>query len=89
MRLSDLQSKDIINIANGKKIGVLIDVVIDCKCGKILALVIDESSRITSIFTQSDELEIPWCNIIKIGEDVIIVDCTCTVEYDVGNSCNI
>jgi len=29
MNLSDLQSKDIINIKDGKKVGVIIDVILD------------------------------------------------------------
>ena len=31
MRLSDLQLKEIVNISNGKRIGIIIDVIIDEK----------------------------------------------------------
>ena len=29
MRLSDLQLKEIVNISNGKRIGIIVDVVVD------------------------------------------------------------
>ena len=31
MRLSDLQLKEIVNISNGKRIGIIIDVIVDEK----------------------------------------------------------
>ena len=41
MRLSDLQMKEIVNIVDGKRIGVIIDAVVDEK-GVITNLVLEE-----------------------------------------------
>lgn len=71
MRLSELQSKDIITI-NGKLIGTIIDVVITD--GKIDYLIAEKSKFIISLFSSKDEFEIKWNQIKTIGEDVIIVD---------------
>ena len=71
MRLSDLQSKDIINISDGKKIGSIIDVNISSD-GVMLSLVVD-SGKFFSRFSHN-EVEIKWSQVKKIGDDVILVD---------------
>jgi len=58
MRLSDLQSKDIVDINDGKMIGNIIDVLIN-NDGSMNSLIV--------------EIEIKWNQVKKIGEDVILV----------------
>lgn len=70
MRLSELQSKDIVTV-DGKLIGNIIDVVIED--GVIKSLIIEKSKFIISMFSSKDEQEIKWQQIKKIGEDVILV----------------
>ena len=41
MQLSDLQTKEIIDISSGKRMGIIIDVIIDVN-GKIKSLVLQE-----------------------------------------------
>lgn len=72
MRLSDLQNKDIVNTEDGKKIGKIIDVVID-ETGNMKALVV-QRIKVINIFSNSAELEVRWDQIKKIGEDVILVN---------------
>lgn len=71
MRLSELQSKDIIT-TDGKLIGNIIDVVVHD--GKIEEFIVEKSKFIVSMFSSKDEIEIKWSQIKTIGEDVIIVD---------------
>lgn len=70
MRLSELQSKDIVTL-DGKLVGNIIDVVLDE--GKIKYLIVEKSKFFLSMFSSKDELEIKWDQIQKIGEDVILV----------------
>lgn len=72
MRLSDLQSKDVINITDGKKIGNIIDVKLENN-GIMQSIIIEKSKFFVSMFTNKDEIEITWEQIQKIGEDVILV----------------
>ncbi len=72
MRLSDLQTKNIIT-TDGKLIGNIIDVVIEN--GTIKYLIVEKSKFLISMFTSKDEFEIKWNQIKTIGDDVIIVDC--------------
>ena len=47
MRLSELQSKDVVNVIDGRKLGRIIDVTVDS--GKILNFVV-EPKRLFSFF---------------------------------------
>ena len=70
MRLSDLQLKEIVNISNGKRVGRIIDVNIGEK-GNIINLVLED--RRGHKFSH-EEYSIQWNQIVKIGDDIILVD---------------
>ena len=72
MRLSELQNKEVLNMEDGKVIGKIIDVVINDK-GNIEKIVVEKYKFIISMFTSHAEIEVPWHNIDKIGEDVILI----------------
>lgn len=73
MRLSDLQSKDVISVTDGKRIGNIIDIMIEEKTGRIEALVVEPNRFILNVFSNHQEFEVYWPEIEKIGEDVILV----------------
>ena len=70
MRLSELQLKEIVNISNGKRVGTIVDVIVDEK-GYIKSLVLQEKRG--RKFSR-EEYDISWSQIIKIGDDIILVD---------------
>lgn len=72
MRLSDLQKKDVVNVTDGSKIGKIIDIKLDDQ-GNMAGFIVEKSKFIISMFTSSNEIEIKWSQIEKIGEDVILV----------------
>lgn len=72
MRLSELQNKDIVNTADGRKIGNIIDIIIS-QDGNLISLVVEKTKLLLSMFSNHDEIEIKWDQIEKIGEDVILV----------------
>ena len=69
MRLSDLQSKDIIYLTDGRKIGSIVDVVIG-RDGKISEILVQKRRF---LFFSSGVTSITWAQIDKIGKDVILV----------------
>ncbi|NMM51450.1 YlmC/YmxH family sporulation protein [Paenibacillus aquistagni] len=73
MKISDFQTKDVINIIDGKKLGQISDLELDLKQGRIDAIVVPNYSKFLGIFGGGTELVIPWRNIVKIGEDVVLV----------------
>ena len=70
MRLSDLQHKEIVNIVDGKRVGIIIDVIIDDK-GSITNLVLED--RRGRKFSR-EEYNVMWNQIVKIGDDIILID---------------
>ena len=72
MRLSDLQSKNIVNMVDGRNVGSIIDANVD-KAGNIESLVIETNKKFLS-FSKDDDLLVLWKVISKIGEDVILIN---------------
>jgi YlmC/YmxH family sporulation protein len=73
MRISEFQSKDVVNVANGKKLGNIGDIDIDLETGKIRSLIILGAGKMLGLFGREEAIVIPWQNIVKIGTDVILV----------------
>ncbi|MEC0237089.1 YlmC/YmxH family sporulation protein [Paenibacillus kribbensis] len=73
MKISEFQTKDVINIVDGRRLGQISDLEIDVRLGKIEAVVVPGNSRFMGWFGGGSELVIPWRNIVKIGSDVVLV----------------
>ena len=73
MHLSDLQTKDVVNINDGKKIGRIIDAVIN-DTGIIEYLSIEKKGSLNNLFNKDNETTITFKQLKRIGEDVILVD---------------
>ncbi len=73
IKISDFQMKDVVNVANGKKLGNIGDIDINVQTGKINAVIIGGPGRVLGFFGREEDIVIPWKNILKIGEDVILV----------------
>ena len=70
MRLSDLQHKEFVNIVDGNRVGIMIDVIVNDK-GYITTLVLED--RRGRKFSR-EEYNIAWSQIVNIGDDIILVD---------------
>jgi YlmC/YmxH family sporulation protein len=73
MNISDFQIKDVVNVSNGKKLAAAAISIINVTTGKIQAIVIGGTGKVFGFFGKEEEIVIPWRNIVKIGEDVILV----------------
>ncbi len=74
VKLSEMREKEVINIRDGAKIGLIYDFEIDLQNGKIVAVVIPGPGKILGIFGKNNDLIIQWKNIVRIGTDAILVD---------------
>lgn len=73
MRISDLQTKDVVNLTNGKKLGQVMDVEFDMENGRIESFTIPHAVKFFGWLGSGTEIVIHWRHIVKIGEDVILV----------------
>lgn len=76
MRLKELVGKEIVNISDGFRLGLIgdSDLVIDEKTGKIEAFIIPDKNAFWSSWFDSKTLTIPWSAIKKIGKEIIVVE---------------
>lgn len=76
MRLSELGGKEIVNLNNGGRLGIVADsdLVIEEKTGKIVSLLVPERKSQFNFFGDRNEIEIPWDTVRKIGNDMIIIE---------------
>ncbi len=73
MLLKELQTRDVVNVSDGNKLGKIKDIEIDFDSGKILELTV---SRYKNVFGfGSNDIKISWDKIVKLGGEVIIVNC--------------
>jgi YlmC/YmxH family sporulation protein len=76
MRLSDLAGKEIINISDGGKLGLVgnSELIIDETTGKIDAILVPQDRGLWGFSDTKKFLTIPWHTVRKIGAEVIVVD---------------
>lgn len=84
MKISEFQTKDVINIVDGRRLGQISDLEIDVRQGKIEAVVVPGNSRFMGWFGGGSELVIPWRDIVKIGSDVVLVRLEGLDELSIG-----
>lgn len=73
-RIQTLQEKEVININDGAKIGFVADIEIDVQTGKVISIIVLNSYKTFGFFGKTQEYIIPWCEIKKIGDDIILID---------------
>ncbi|HEY8350789.1 MAG TPA: YlmC/YmxH family sporulation protein [Clostridiales bacterium] len=73
-RSSDFRQKEVINVSDGRRLGFVSDVEIDLEQGKVEAIILPGVGRLLGFFGKDNEFVIPWDKIVKIGEDIILVD---------------
>lgn len=76
MRLSDLIGKDIINIADGARLGTVgdSDLIINGETGYIESIVLPNSGGFLGMWSGRSQMVIPWQAVKKIGSEVIVVE---------------
>jgi YlmC/YmxH family sporulation protein len=82
VRTSEFRAREVVNIVDGKRLGVIADVDVDLASGKIVALVVPGEGRFFGLFGRDEEYVIPWNRIRKIGADVILVEVKAFTDPD-------
>ena len=73
-KAADFRQKEVINIADGKRIGFIGDVDINMEDGTLNSVIIPGQGKFFGLFGGDKDIIIPWSAIRTIGDDVILVD---------------
>lgn len=72
-RAMTFKQKEVINLLDGKRLGYVQDVEADFENGKITAIIVPGTSKMFTIGNKNDII-IPWDKIVRIGDDIILVE---------------
>ena len=80
---AELRQKDVVNVRDGRRLGKPIDLVLN-EMAIVEALVVPVSGGFLNLLKQEKEgCLVPWSQIIRIGDDVILID-LCQSDYPDG-----
>ena len=80
MTFTELKQKDVVNVRDGRRLGKPIDLVLN-EMAIVEALVVPVSGGFLNLLKQEKEgCLVPWNQIIRIGDDVILID-LCQSDY--------
>ncbi|MGM9572676.1 MAG: YlmC/YmxH family sporulation protein [bacterium] len=82
MRLSSMSGKEIINLHDGARLGLMGDseLMIEPDSGKIHSIVVPNTVSLMNLFYKQKDFVIPWSSVRKIGNEVVIVELEEIVE---------
>ena len=72
-RITDMRSKEVINITDGARMGFIYDVLFSAETGKITAVILP-GGKMFSIFGKDNDVIIPWDCIRRVSNDVVLVE---------------
>lgn len=78
---SELRAKEVINIVDGKRMGLISDVEIDLEEGRLMAIIVPGEGGLFRFLGGKQDIVIRWEEIVKIGVDVILVELRNVIHY--------
>ena len=73
-RFQDLRRKEVININDGSRLGLVADLALRAPEGQVIAIVVYGPARFFGLFGRGEEFYIHWDCIQRIGDDIILID---------------
>lgn len=70
----ELRCKEVINVVDGRRLGHIIDIVIELNSGRVQGFVVPGDKSFWNVFKSGNEIFIPYSQVCKIGEDSILVE---------------
>ena len=74
MRITELNCKEVICLADGQRLGFVSDVEVTVPEGKVVSLIVPGPCRFLGLLGRREDYVIPWGCIRRIGPDIILVD---------------
>lgn len=73
----ELREKECVNTVDGRRLGHVLDISFSCD-GTVSGIVVPGEKKFFRNIIGSDSIFIPWRNISKIGDDIILVELSCS-----------
>lgn len=73
LKISETKMKEVINIANGERMGYIYDFEIDLDRGAVTGIIMSGNPKGLGLFFRPNDIIISWDEVIKIGQDIILV----------------
>lgn len=70
----DFKQKEVVSITEGKIVGFVVDVQANFQTGEINSIIVAKTGKFFNNLMSKNNVTIPWEKIVKIGEDVILVE---------------
>ncbi|MBO4452783.1 MAG: YlmC/YmxH family sporulation protein [Clostridia bacterium] len=70
--LSELSKKEVVNIKDASMLGSICDMEIDVFNGNVKAIILPGGGMFASL-SQKNRITIPWRDVVRIGDDAILV----------------
>ncbi len=79
--INGMKTMEVIDINTGSKLGFIKDIKLDCDAQKVIGIILQ--GEVKGWFGKSEDIEIKWGDITKIGIDVILVNYNDNVNYKI------
>lgn len=76
LRVADLRMREIVNVQDGRRLGFVQDLDLDLVEGQVKGLLVMGSAKFMGLLRKDSDVYINWEQVIRIGEDVILVNLT-------------
>lgn len=73
-KFSELRTKEVIHIVDGERLGFVSDIEIDDTTGKVISISVPGAYKAFGILGKEPDRVVKWENIIKIGDDLVMID---------------
>lgn len=73
-KFTDLHCKEVICVSDGRRLGFVSDARVELPEGRLIAIIVPGPCRFFGFWGRRDDYVIPWCDICRIGPDIILVD---------------
>jgi len=73
-RITDMRNKEVINNADGERMGYIYDVMFSVDTGEITAVILPGENKLFGFFGRGDDIIIPWEKVKRVSSDMILVE---------------
>ena len=70
----ELRCKEVVNVVDGRRLGHIVDICFNLQSGCVQGIVVPGEKSFWNVFKSGMELFIPISQIVKVGEDAILVE---------------